>query len=207
MSISDLIKEQRRLNENLERFLLHAESRIESPMSIIPSGLATLDGWTWKTEIVQERQLLTRGGGETPLLPSIQGEKGWIHTLGVIFSDPMSELRFQCDNWAFTISPFMLKTVGEITPNNDTMYCSVYDPATMLGPMYGMRWSPSQFWPYRTQLTIHVRHPAMAPTATSQIVAFALGRHYIRDERQFYESITREGDRQTISKVEVPVRR
>ena len=172
-------------------------------MPVIPSGLAMLDGWTWKSDQTVARQTLTRGAGPVSMVAPIQGERGWIHLLFAVFSDPMSEVFFLCDNWSFTASPFLANTFGFVMPNDTTVYSTVYNPATPLGPLYGVHWAPSQFWPYNTQIITQVRHPAAAPTATSQLVVFALGRHYIRDDKQFYESVIREGKRQTVGRVEV----
>jgi len=173
-------------------------------MPVIPSGLAMLNGWTWKSTQTAARQTIQRGAGPVQMFAPIQAEKGWINFLTVIFSDPMSELLFQCDNWSFTVSPFIVNMMGFVMPNDTTIYSIVYNPATPLGPLYGLHWTPSQFWPYNTQIITQVRHPATAPTATSQVFVFAMGRHYIRDEKQFYESIIREGARQTVGKVEIP---
>jgi len=175
-------------------------------MPVMPSALAMLNGWTWKSEIIQDRVILTRGGAPVNPIAPIQGEKGWINLLGVIFSDPLSELRFQCDNWTVNWSPFQVNLIGGVQANNSNNYVTVYNPATPVGPLYGVQWTPSQFWPYNTQIVVQVSHPATAPTATSQLVAFYLGRHYIRDEKQFYESVIREGTKQTIGKVQVPSR-
>ena len=175
-------------------------------MPVIPSALAMLNGWTWKSEIIQDRTLMTRGGPPLAPIAPIQGEKGWLNLLGVIFSDPMSLLSFQCDNWTVNWSPWAVNIVAGFAPNNTNNYVTVYNPATPLGPMYGVQWTPSQFWPYNTQIVVQVRHPNGVATATSQLVAFYLGRHYIRDEKQFYESVIREGARQTVGRVEVPVR-
>ena len=178
---------------------------------IVPSALATLDGWTWKLEVLSERRLLTRGGGPVDIFPPIRAqttkEKGWINSLGVAFSDPMTMLRFSCDNWNFYISPYFANMFIGALPNNDYMYVPVYNPATPFGPLYGLSWAPSQFWPYKTQLMVQAEHPLAAVTATSQIVYAGLGRHFIRDEKQFYESIFVEGQRQAIGRVEVPIRR
>ena len=173
-------------------------------MPVTAGALAMLNGWTWKSDTNQTRQTLTRSAGPVPLTAPIQGEKGWIHTLLIVFSDPMSVMSFQCDNWGFSASPFQVNVFGHLTANNATMYSTVYNPATPIGPLYGLHWAPSQFWPYNTQIIIQASHPAAAPTATSQLVAFALGRHYIRDEKEFYESVIREGSRQTIGKVQIP---
>jgi len=175
-------------------------------MPVIPDALPMLNGWTWKNEAVQARQVLTRGAAPLPLTAPIQGEKGWINSFAIAFSDPFSELMFQCDNWQFITSPFMLNVTGQVLPNSSFVYNSVYNPATPLGPLYGINCAPAQFWPYNTQLQIHARHPAGAVTAASQLVYFTFGRHFIRDEKQFYESIMREGARQTVGRVQVPMR-
>ena len=175
-------------------------------MPVIPSALAMLNGWTWKVESVSQRATLTRGAGPVNIINPIQNEKGWLNSFFVLFSDPQTEMVFTCDNWNFTFSPFLVNTYGFLNPNNVVTYNMVYNPATPLGPLYGVAWTPSQFWPYITQVTWQAQHPAAAPSATSQLVAAFLGRHYIRDEKQFYESIIREGRRQTAGRVEVPLR-
>ena len=177
---------------------------------IVPSALATLDGWTWKSELKQDRTVLNRGEGPIDVFPPVRAEttkeKGWLNSLTIFFSDPYSEMLFSCDNWTFRSSPFLTLFSG-LPVNNDMIYCSVYNPATPIGPLYSIAWTPSQFWPYRTQLLIQAQHPATAPTATSQIVAASLGRHFIRDDKQFYESIFIEGQRQSLGRVQVPIRR
>ena len=175
---------------------------------ITPSGLTTLDGWTWRLETSQERTLLNRGAGPAPLIPGveIQGERGWINTMFVGFSDPESIMHFTCDQWDFSVTPFLLNLIS-LQPNNTSVYCSVYNPATPLGPLYGVNWTPSMFWPYKTQIRATVEHPATALTATSQVVMFLFGRIFINNEGQFYESIVREGMKQAIGKVRVPMRR
>ena len=174
---------------------------------IIPDSLATLDGWTWKSEMLAERAVLARGGAPLRVIPDIQNEKGWLNTLMIVFSDPYSTMRFQCDNWTFILSPYLVNMIGLVQSNNATIYCTVYNPATPLGPLYGVAWQPSNFWPYKSQIMFTAQHPATAPTATSHVVMAGLGRHFIRDERQFYESIFIDAQRQTIGKVEVPIRR
>ena len=175
---------------------------------IIPTALATLNGWTWRIETLPERMMLTRGRMAN-IMPSnlIQNEKGWINVLAVGFSDPMSEMIFSCDNWTFRASPFLLNTFGNVLPNNVTTFNGVYNPASVLGPIYTVVWMPSQFWPYNTAVRLQANHPLTAPTATSQVITYALGRHYIRDEKQFYESIFVEGQKQAIGRVVVPIRR
>lgn len=173
-------------------------------MPVIPSALAMLDGWTWRNESIETRQTLVRGAGPTPLFAPIQGEKGWLNFLLVLFSDPVSELHFQCDNWNVKWSPLGINISGGLQSSNSLNNINVYNPATLVGPMYGVQWSPSQFWPYNNQIIVQVSHPAFAPTATSQLIGAGMGRHYIRDEKQFYQSIIREGMKQTRGTVEIP---
>ena len=177
---------------------------------IIPDSLANLEGWTWSAEVLPSRRILNRGD-EVDILPVIQrmksSEKGWINQLVVIFSDPDTEMLFTTDNWTIQTTPRLANMVGAVTPTNATVYNLVYNPATPLGPLYGLAWSASQFWPYKTQIVFRARHPRTALTATSQIVTAILGRHYISDEKLFYESIFLESQRQTIGKVQVPIRR
>ena len=177
---------------------------------IIPDSLANLDGWTWKSEVLPSRVVLNRGD-EVDVFPLIQkdktGERGWLNQLAIIFSDPDTEMIFTTDNWTVQTTPRLANMAGAVLPTNSTVYNIVFNPATPLGPLYGIAWSASQFWPYKTQIVFRARHPATALTASSQIVVAVLGRHYISDEKQFYESIFLESQRQTIGKVQVPIRR
>ena len=175
---------------------------------ILPTGLATLEGWTWRLETSQERALLNRGAGPVPLIPGveIQGERGWLNSLSVAFSDPESLFHFTCDQWNFTVSPFLLNILNS-PENNTSVYCNVYNPATPIGPLYGVSWTPSQFWAYKTQVRLSVEHPAGALTATSQVVMFILGRLFINNEKLFYETTVREAAKQAVGRVEVPIRR
>ena len=175
---------------------------------ILPSGLATLEGWTWKFEASQERVLLNRGAGPVSLIPGveIQGEYGWLNYFSVAFSDPESVFHFVCDQWNFALSPFLLNILSG-PPNNAAVYCNIYNPGTPLGPMYGITWTPSQFWPYKTQVRLTAEHPATALTATSQVVFFILGRCFISNEKLFYETTVREAERQAVGRVQVPLRR
>ena len=204
MTSTEEAKLLREIKASIERL-----SGIVGP--IVPSALATLDGWTWKLEGTSERRILTRGAGPVDIIPPIRAEttreKGWINSILVIFSDPNTVLRFSCDNWGFYVSPFMARTFGARDPTNTYLFCGVYNPATPLGPLYGIQWSPAQFWPYRTQIIFQAEHPRTAVTTTSQLVVASMGRHYIRDEKQFYESIFVEGKKQIIGSVEVPRRK
>ena len=175
---------------------------------IIPSALATLDGWTWKVDTSQDRLLLNRGAGPVNLLPpqEVQGERGWINTVSVFFSDPESVMYFSGDQYNFRVTPFGLNISGMPT-NNTAVYCPVYNPGSPIGPIFGIIATPSQFWPYKTEIVLTAEHPATALTATSQVIAYSLGRHFISNRRLFYESILREGERQALGRVEVPIRR
>ena len=177
---------------------------------IIPDSLAVLNGWTWSLETKVDRTILNRGE-QIDVFPTVlkgqTNERGWINTLSIVFSDPDSELVYSMDNWAFAFSPRIINILGGVLPNNQQVYINVFNPATPLGPLYGFVWSPSQFWPYKTQITFQARHPNTALAPTSQIVFAFLGRLFISDEKYFYESIFLESQRQTIGKVRVPVRR
>ena len=177
---------------------------------VVPDSLAVLDGWTWSYESKIDRTILNRGDQIDVFARALRGQtdqRGWINALAIIFSDPDSELIFSMDAWSFRASPRLLNMLGGVLPNNMTVYNVVYNPATLLGPVYGIVWSPSQFWPYKTQITFQASHPLTAVAPTSQIVLAGLGRMFISDEKYFYESIFLESQRQTIGKVQVPVRR
>jgi len=186
--------------------LLEGARHIVGP--ILPTGLATLGGWTWKLETTPDRTLLNRGTGPVNLIPGeeIQGELGWLNTLVVIFSDPQTVLQVRIDQWSFAISPFQLNLLNFSLTNNTLVFVNVYNPATPIGPLYGISWNPSQFWPYKTQVRITAEHPADAFTETSQVVLFSLGRQYIDNEKLFYETIVRDTEKQASGKAQVPMR-
>ena len=177
---------------------------------IVPDSLAVLDGWTWSLETKADRTIINRGD-QIDVFPTVlrgkTNERGWINSLAIMFSDPDSELVYSMDNWAFAFSPRAINILGGVQANNVNMYNVVFNPASPIGPIYGVNWTPSQFWPYKTQITFQARHPNTALAPTSQIVFAALGRMFISDEQFFYESIFLESQRQTIGKVKVPLRR
>ena len=177
---------------------------------VVPDSLAVLDGWHWQVDQNTERLLLNRGN-EIDVLPIIQrgstNERGWINFLTIIFSDPDTEMIFSMDNWTFRASPRFVNTLGGILPTSTTIYNSVYNPATPFGPLYSIVWTPAKFWPYKTQIVFKATHPRTAITPTSQIVVASVGRLIISEQRMFYESIFIESQKQTIGKVEVPIRR
>lgn len=178
---------------------------------IVPEALTTLDGWNWEFARMPERLVLTRGAGPVPLIPAVHTsttrEKGWLVSLSVIFSDPDSVMIFVHDNWTLRLSPRQINLAGLTAPDTTNIWNSVYNPATPLGPMYGLMWTPAKFWPYRTQVTLQAQHPANALTPTSQVVIALLGRMYIRDSKQYYESIFVESQRQARGRVQVAIRR
>lgn len=193
-----------------EKLLLEIKETLEKFQTVLgpvgPTQIPTLDGWSWRAEGITTRTLLNRGAGRVAIVPAIQGEKGWLNFIVAIFSDPETVFHFACDNWVFQASPFFWRYFSS-QPNNTSMYLSIYNPATPYGPMYGLLWNPSQFWPYKTTLTIQAEHPATALTATSQIVMAGMGRHYIRDEKHWYETIFIEEGKQIRGTTQVPLER
>lgn len=177
---------------------------------IIPDALATLEGWTWVLESTPERRIINRGD-EIDIFPIIQrsktGERGWINQLAIVFSDPDTEMIYTTDNWTFRTTPRLLNVFGATLPNNTTVFNPVFNPASPVGPIFSVVWTASQFWPYKTQITFRARHPSDALTPTSQIIFATLGRHYISDEKLFYESIFIEAQKQTLGRVQIPLRR
>ncbi len=179
---------------------------------VVPESLATLDGWTWLTNDMQERFTLTRGAGPVPLIPAIEAagerKKGWLFSWGVLFSDPDTEVIFVHDNLNVRVSPRFANRIGMTVPNNISVWNNIYDPATPLGPLYGLMWTPAKFWPGKTHVPVfQAQHPSTAFTPTSQVILAIMGRIYIRDSKQFYESIFVESQRQALGTVRVPIRR
>lgn len=171
---------------------------------IEPEVLANLDGWTFQSNLMEDRIILTRGAGPVALIPAIEvaGErkKGWLFSWGVLFSDPDTEVLFNHDNFTIRMSPRLANRMGMTVPNNITAWNNVYNPATPLGPMYGLMWTPSKFWPGKTHVpTFQAQHPATAFTPTSQVILALMGRIFIRDAKQFYESIKAESKKQRVA--------
>lgn len=180
--------------------------------SIVPETLATLDGWTFQSNLMQERLILTRGAGSVSLIPAVEvaGErkKGWMFSWGVLFSDPDTEVIFTHDNFTIRMSPRLAHVMGMTVPNNVTAWNNVYNPATPMGPLYGLMWTPSKFWPGKTHVPVfQAQHPLTAFTETSHVVLALMGRIYIRDAKQYYESIYAESQKQALGRVKVPIRR
>ncbi len=202
------------MNEETKAIVEAFEKRLGDLRSvfspIIPNSLANLDGWTWRVEETTERRLINQGQ-VIDIFPTIQrgvtNERGWINQLSAFFSDPETQMIATSDNWTVIVSPVQLNVLGLTQANPTTVFNAVFNPASLIGPLFGIQWTAGQFWPYKTKIVFQARHPRTALTLTSQLIFAVLGRHYISDEKLFYESIFIESQRQTIGKVQIPIRR
>ena len=159
---------------------------------ITVESLNQLEGWRWDLDILgHPGEELTLVAGETRILREYTDETGWIFVIQMFARAPAVQLGFKADDWFLRISPLAANTLGITAPNNSTLWNSVYNPFTVIGPMYGINFTPSLPYPYYRRFVVDVTLPAVAGLATADIYVVTIGRIYIVDERTFLRSIKR----------------
>jgi len=175
-----------------EEFATPGELILPTPLGPISvENLTNLKGWTYDLDYIGAI------GAETPIIrgaaPNVLAqytdEKGWLQSLNFAFRSPFIEMHFTADNHRVSASPFLLNLGGLTVPNNMTIYNNVYNPMSVMGPLYGVSWNPSCSWPYERLVEISVSLPATAPVAQANMIAAAIGRIKINDYRTFMRSI------------------
>lgn len=155
--------------------------------------LTLLEGWMWDMYNIGypgAEIALTRGGPITTLA-NYTDEKGWLMFLGAVFRSPYGVITFNADSWLAAVSPYYMNAMGETSMSHLNMYCSVYNPFTPLGPMYGIAAVPTRAVPYARRLSVTLNLPAAVPIAATTLHRAAVGKIWIQDEGLFLRSIKR----------------
>lgn len=130
-------------------------------------------------------------GGPPVVLADYTDEKGWVLLATAIFRSPYAVVTYTMDSFQATESPFILNLMGHTLPASADVWCSCYNPATPLGPMYGVQFSPSCAMPYERRVRVELSLPAGVPVAATTIWLAYIGRILINDERTFLRSVKR----------------
>lgn len=158
---------------------------------IAVENLTFLEGWRWALYMAGypgvEPPLVA--GGPPFVLANYTDEKGWLITSSIMFRSPYGTMNFKADDWSFSYSPFLLNIIGLVVPTAITIWNNVYNPATPLGPIYGMTFTPNYALPYSRQLEITLSLPAGAPVAATTVFVGAVGKIWIQDEATFLRSL------------------
>jgi hypothetical protein len=161
---------------------------------ITVQSLNHLEGWRYDFYSIGypgAEPVLTLGGPSVVLV-DYTDEKGWIMLFNAIFRSPYGTLNFSIDNYVFSASPWQLNIANMIGSLNPVLvYANPYNPATPLGPLYGVGYSPSMPVPYASRLQITLNLPAGSPVAATTVFKAVVGRIWIVDKALFLKSIKR----------------
>lgn len=180
---------------------LRRSSGINPSELILPTALGPiqvqnlihLEGWRY--------DLFNRGypgaepvivnGGPPVVLSDYTDEKGWILFFGAIFRSPYGTLNFSADNYVFSVNPWYLNLSGANLVSPSTVYVSTWNPASPLGPLYGIGYTPAMMIPYANRLQITLNLPAGVPVAATTIHRATVGKIWIVDQLTFLKSVKR----------------
>lgn len=122
-------------------------------------------------------------------LADFTDEKGWFLSVSALFRSPFAQLNYIVDSNRFNYTPFMLNTIGQVLPNPMVAYNGVYNPASALGPLYSVVYTPGSPQPYERRIQITLELPAGSPVDATTIFSATLLRIKIIDEALFLRSI------------------
>jgi len=175
-----------------KEFATPGELILPTPLGpITVENLTNLKGWVyeWSTIGFPGGQTQLLNGGPPVVLGDYTDEKGWILSFGAIFRSPFGQLNFIADSHNFSVTPFALNTLGQVLPNPITVYNGVYNPATALGPMYSVLFTPAYPQPYERLVRLTLNLPLGSPIAATNIFLAMVSRIKIVDEQTFLRSI------------------
>lgn len=153
--------------------------------------LTNLKGWEYDFTPIgfPGAELPLAVGGAFVPLADFTDEKGWILSVSALFRSPFAQLNYQVDSYNFSYTPFLLNTIGQVLPNPMVVYNGVYNPASALGPLYSVVYTPGTPQPYERRVRITLNLPAGSPVDATTIFNAVLFRIKILDEAIFLRSI------------------
>lgn len=157
------------------------------------SDLPFLQGWRYDFFSIgyPGTEIPLVNGGPATVLVDYTDQLGWVLFFLSIFRSPYGTLNFSVDNFNFNASPWLTQLTGLNVNNNVLIKTQVYNPATPLGPLYGLNLTPVYAMPYQSRLQISLNLPAGSPVAATTIFAAAVGKIYIVDYPTFMRSVKR----------------
>ena len=175
-----------------KEFATSGELILPTPLGpITVDNLTNLKGWIYEFTTIgfPGNQVPLLLGGAPTVLADYTDEKGWILSFAAVFRSPFGQLNFQADSHNFSVTPFALNTLGQTLPNPITIYNGVYNPATALGPMYSVVFTPAYPQPYERLVRLTLNLPLGAPIAATNIFLAIVSRIKIVDYPTFIRSI------------------
>ncbi len=175
-----------------KEFAVPGELILPTPLGpITVENLTNIKGWIYELTPIgfpgAEPPLVA--GGPPVVLADYTDEKGWILSFAAVFRSPFAQLNFTADSHSFSATPFGLNIVGQVLPNPITIYNTVYNPATALGPMYSVVFTPGNPQPFERLVRITLNLPLGAPIGATTIFLALVSRIKIVDEATFLRSI------------------
>lgn len=165
---------------------------LPTPLGTIKVGdLPFLKGWMWDLYSIGypgDQPTLLVGGAPLPFVNYVD-EMGWVILESVIFHSPFGCMNSTTDNFATSITPFLLNMMFPPVPSAINYFCNVYNPWTPLGPLFGISLSPAYALPYARRLMITLNLPAGSPVATTTVFAAGIGRIFITNYDEFLKSV------------------
>jgi hypothetical protein len=155
--------------------------------------LTNLEGWRYDLYTIgyPGAEIPLTLGGPPVTLANYTDEKGWIINFGVAFRSPYGTLNFKADNWNFPASPIFFNLLNLGPANANSVYCNLYNPVTLFGPLYAVYYQPSLAIPYARHLEITLNLPLGSPVAATTIFEALIGKIWLADETLFLKSIKR----------------
>lgn len=170
------------------------------PISV--ENLSFLDGWMY------EQTQIGYPGALVPLIlagpPSVvldkTDEQGWVLAATVIFDSPYGRVDMGIDNFTLNQTPYLANIMVGIPPLNSTLYQLVYNPATPLGPLYGVQLNVTKPLPYIRHVRLAGSLPVGSPVAACNIFTATLSRIMLQDRPTFYRSMKKFNIEQRLGK-------
>jgi len=203
MSTGDTNSFEKIIGRLREEYATLGEFILPTPLGPIDiQHLTNIKGWTYDMRTIGypgvEQPVVA--GGPPVVLADYTDEKGWLISIISMFRSPYVTLRYISDNHNFSVSPFILNAIGMTTHNPMAVYSHVYNPATALGPLYGVSLIPVNSLPYERLIRIELSLPTASPIAATTIFAAGVSRIKITDEQLFLRSIKKFSAEQMIGK-------
>lgn len=186
-----------------EASILPSELILNTPLGPISvENLSFLDGWMYEQTQVgypgTPVPLLV--GGPVSVIQDRTDEQGWVLAATAIFSSPYGRVDMAIDNFILNQTPYLANIMIGVPPFNKTLYPLVYNPATPLGPLYGVQLNTTQPHPYARHVRITGSLPLGSPVAACNLFTATLSRIMLQDRPTFYRSMKKFNIEQRIGK-------
>jgi len=133
--------------------------------------------------------VLVRGAAPIIVFQSSPDEVGWFLFFAARFRSPWARVDITIDSFTSGTNALFANAISPTYPKNHVPYVDVYDPFSILGPMYGVIMEPAASLPYNKNLLMTVSLPAAAPIAQTTCFGTTVSRARIQDKAMFLRSL------------------